>query len=520
MRNVAANKTSFVCSPAQVYEGEIVTCLATTRDFLGRSVRGSAAAADFSVNITVAGSVDTLKNLQTMTTADSSVFSTSYQSNLTGNATLQLSYGGHTQLSEIETFPLRGIIAMESSASPQSDFVRARYTSNDVPSVTLVERVTTISPDLRDSFTFQVQLQKPSGVNSDNIEVYLSSSSPDVVVSPARLTFSAFNSTIPQNVTISAVDDDYYHGTRLVNVTLSASASPFPDVNMSVTLFDDECDMNGCGPGGFCDLSTTPHRCAQCAAGQHNNVTNPERIDASGPGAIVTECSSCIAGMFAASTGMRACVNCNPEEFQHAPGQAACLACGAGKHRNNSEPAASPEATACATCPVGEYQPNAGQLMCVKCAQGQYRNTSAPATSAGTSACLACKVGQFQNTSGAITCLQCPVGTFRDAVADAKACEPCAGGQYQNQMGQLACSPWRTCAEGFGKSVDGSSYTDLVCEGCVQGHTFSSSDSREACKHVGQCNATTEWESSSPLTTADRACATHAPSWHALLTSL
>jgi hypothetical protein len=114
--------------------------------------------------------------------------------------------------------------------------------------------------------------------------------------------------------------------------------------------------------------------------------------------------------------------------------------------------------------------------------------------------CEGCTAGEsFSTNDSSDTCdtvrTPCPAGqyTYADATPSTDlVCKPCGSGEFSSAEGQSACSAWKQCAAGYGKSKEGTSTADRECTKCELGKTFSDVDGADACADVSApCKAGT-----------------------------
>ena len=144
-----------------------------------------------------------------------------------------------------------------------------------------------------------------------------------------------------------------------------------------------------CFPGKALDTGTGV--CQTCAAG---TIT----ADLS----VLSPCSSCDPGTYAADAGSTVCTLCAAGTFANTSSSSACLPCQMGTFLPF------PGGTSllqCLNCQPGSYSTAPGAATCTKCAAGTY------VADEGSTQCLPCAPGTFQPLTGATTqqqCLKCP----------------------------------------------------------------------------------------------------------------
>ncbi len=144
----------------------------------------------------------------------------------------------------------------------------------------------------------------------------------------------------------------------------------------------------------------------------------------------------CAAGKFgtvtgATSSGVAACTNCPPGQYQPASGKSSCLVCPAGTW-------SAAGATSCTGCAPGftSSPESTSVAACSACPAGRTFGTTG-------SACTACPVNTFSSSPGASSCSACPANSF--ALPGATSCAGCGAGQTYNLGGTGGCS---SCLQG------------------------------------------------------------------------
>jgi len=219
-------------------------------------------------------------------------------------------------------------------------------------------------------------------------------------------------------------------------------------------------------------------------------------------------CVACVAGKYKNQPGSAACTFCVKGTYSSqvaAATQTACQACQVGKY-SVSEAANSAET--CQQCAQGKYSATAGadeELDCTQCAQGKYSDTLGASSSETCRSCPsnafspqgstflgACKCNAGWAGPDGGVCAQCAVGKYKEVVGSGP-CTACEGGSTSalGSIQRTACKciagwtgpdggPCQACLAGTYKATDGSA----ACTTCPEG----SSHSQTGRLSINECN--------------------------------
>ena len=129
--------------------------------------------------------------------------------------------------------------------------------------------------------------------------------------------------------------------------------------------------------------------------------------------------------------------------MQPATGSTSCVACAAGKSKNEKGK------TACVPCAAGRRAPGTGTAICEECTFGKYQNLP------DQTSCSSCANGKFGSVIGANTeaagCTSCPQGFHQTTVAKID-CTACPAGKKGINIWTLAIAS-QTITESAGVEV-------------------------------------------------------------------
>ena len=136
----------------------------------------------------------------------------------------------------------------------------------------------------------------------------------------------------------------------------------------------------------------------------------------------------------------------------------ACGLCPAG----TASPAGVALLTGCTPCTVGTFAADPGSTACATCPPGSYANVAA-----GAAACTTCEPGKYSSSVGAAGCAACSAGAFSPAggATSLATCQPCAAGYFSSFEGASSPSVCTVCAAGtFSSRISAS-----ACQTCAAG---------------------------------------------------
>jgi hypothetical protein len=129
-----------------------------------------------------------------------------------------------------------------------------------------------------------------------------------------------------------------------------------------------------------------------------------------------SECSDCLAGLFAETEGQIACEKCAHGTFSQFARSIGCAACLPGQYQRSNG------ASACASCAEGHYQTEEGKTNCTSCE--------------------ACEGGTRLRCGGGFEgfCVDCPAGKFFFEEGETtRGCEDCPAGSWCTSGKKFAC---------------------------------------------------------------------------------
>jgi hypothetical protein len=170
---------------------------------------------------------------------------------------------------------------------------------------------------------------------------------------------------------------------------------------------------------------------------------------------LVTDCVSCPAGTYGATTGLTssACSgDCAAGQFS-AIKSSTCSLCTVSA--GNYCPVKSTTKTG-TPCTVGTFSAATGAVSSCAglCPTGSYGAAGVVGMTTATDACTLCATGTYSDTAGQPSCTPCPTGSYSDALGSSS-CTLCAAGTYADNTGLTTCAdctPGCACPSGSKQS--------------------------------------------------------------------
>lgn len=174
--------------------------------------------------------------------------------------------------------------------------------------------------------------------------------------------------------------------------------------------------------------------------------------DSGGPEAVAPNCTMCPADFFKEEPGQDPCERCEDHAWSP-PGttaQSECL-CNVGYERSS-------DLLACVACAAGKYRNNSWNDdsedgLCAACPE----HADSPSASVSRYACV-CNVG-YEGQDGQ-ECFACAPGKFWQTLAGGSECRECAAGKYQEETMAMSCE---TCFENSNSEPGTTSILHCTC---------------------------------------------------------